>query len=43
MSPNRCGNDASGSDPRADVSHEVTIDQRIDGCADIDHGYFRSK
>ena len=35
MGPNPCGNDASGSDPWADVSHEVSVDPVDDAGVDI--------
>ena len=34
---NRFGNDASGSDPWADVSHEVSIDPVDDSVVDVRH------
>ena len=37
MGPNRCGKDASGSDPWADVSHEVSIDPVDDSGIDVSH------
>ena len=35
MCLNRCGNDASGLDPRADVSHEISVYPVDDACIDV--------